>query len=236
MGQEPWWDWIQLSELYAQLDTSLKPGDLAYTFGSLQFVFYQFVEKQGYKLTTLERLRAGIYQAQARPCIVKRCREDGRYEVYLLTTFGSSGVNLDHLSPVAQFFGVPLGGSKHPSSSMPLEILGKPTWDSDITPYVFGIPVITDCVNPWTSRGYLRLASRELDRLNNVSDLQMERFHVVQAQLRKAYWDWKTEEHRKKMTSQSQKLKKDVASPDLKASSATAQLYQPSGSESTDVG
>jgi hypothetical protein len=112
------------------------------------------------------------FKQPLRFCVINKRFEDGHYEVFLMTTFGRART-FDGLGPIAQKYGIPVGGTNWFEKIDPIQTY-PPSFGWERTSFIFAIPVLVKDVIPAALRWTVRLHPGELERLRNISEHKMK--------------------------------------------------------------
>lgn len=144
------------------------PGDFAFHKGNINDVFNEMLKTKGHSLYPGEER---VFPAHGRYCVVLDRVGRDKYVICYLTTFNGATDYQTVTGPIAQFFGLPLGGMTFWPNVSPLQTY--PPWKPGA--YIMGIPVIREGLESSNLNTRFRLFPSELKRMK---DLIQERFHV----------------------------------------------------------
>jgi hypothetical protein len=148
---------------------AFQPGDIACCRGSIERAFVHHLQDLNIPLEAWEGEKP--YQQPFRFCVVNKRLESNSYEVFLMTTFGQAR-KFDGLGPIAQNYGVPVGGMNWLENIVPIQTY-PPSFGWETKSFIFAIPSLAKKVIPAASRWTVRLVPGELQRLRDISDSMM---------------------------------------------------------------
>jgi len=146
-----------------------QPGDIACCRGSIERAFVHHLQDLDIALEAWEGEKN--FQKPLRFCVVNKRFEGDLYEVFLMTTFGQART-FDGLRPIAQMYGIPVGGMNWFENIDPIQTF-PPSFGWERKSFIFAIPVLARDVIPAAMRWTVKLVPGELERLRTISDNKM---------------------------------------------------------------
>jgi hypothetical protein len=141
-------------------------------------VFYKYLRQLGYSLAPWESPWIDL-AAKFRYCIIRKHIQGNWYEVFLMTTFGGARNQLE-LSPIAQYFGMPVGDTQW-TRDVPVIALKTtpPTFGTSAKSFVFAIPTVGQ-VETAKTHVHVRLVPGEMERLSEFVDDNSKVGYVIE--------------------------------------------------------
>lgn len=155
---------------------AFQPGDIACCHGSIERAFCRHLQALGIPLEPWEGDKP--FKQPLRFCVINKAFDDGYYEVFLMTTFGQAR-KFEDLGPLAQTYGIPVGGMNWVENIEPIRTY-PPSFGWEGKSFIFAIPVVVRDIIPMASRWLVRLVSGELPKLRKISNTKiMVRLYIT---------------------------------------------------------
>ncbi|KAF5330342.1 hypothetical protein D9619_005488 [Psilocybe cf. subviscida] len=132
-------DYAHLKAKERRIAGVYQPGDVAVCRASLVRIFYEYLELQGYPLSTTDVGATTVGWKPERYCVVNRHLGGSQYEVYILTTF-CHAQHVHNIPWMGQYFSIPMGATGALSVNVP-PIVSYPPFLGEKSPsFLFAIP------------------------------------------------------------------------------------------------